>query len=151
MPYSHDTYDRRIQLGASRRRREDAEQLHAMQRWASAIYLGGYAIECSMLALICHNEGVNNIKDTRLFKRGFSGATLHNLTTLVDELPALKRAIVLDQTGKYKAAWNTITSLWQKDALRYWDRVGDMHECERFLNAIKVIHAFILGQQGEIS
>jgi len=151
MPYSHDTYDRRIQLGASRRRREDAEQLHDMQRSAGAIYLGGYAVECSMLALICYNEGVNSIKDTRLFKQSNSGATLHSLTILLDSLPAIKRAISLDQTGRYKEAWNTITRLWKKDALRYWDKTGDNHECERFIRAIKVIHDFILSQQGEAS
>lgn len=151
MPYSHDTYDRRIQLGASRRRREDAEQLHDMQRSAGAIYLGGYAIECSMLALICYNNKVNNVKDTHLFKRGVTGAALHNLTTLLNELPTIKRAITLDRTGVYKEAWNTITSLWEKNALRYWDKVGDSHECDQFIQAINVLHAFILGEQREAS
>jgi hypothetical protein len=42
-----DTYDRRIQLGASRRRFEDAEILHNQKRWTGAIYMGGYAIECN--------------------------------------------------------------------------------------------------------
>ena len=60
MPYQHDTYDRRIQLGASRRRREDAEALHGAGRWAGGIYLAGYAIECSLKALICSFEGKNN-------------------------------------------------------------------------------------------
>jgi hypothetical protein len=38
VPYQYDTYDRRIQLGASRRRREDAESLHAAGRWAGALW-----------------------------------------------------------------------------------------------------------------
>ncbi|MEN2383687.1 MAG: hypothetical protein HEQ35_31370 [Gloeotrichia echinulata IR180] len=37
-----DTYDRRCQLGASRRRLEDALALHNQKRWTGAIYLGGY-------------------------------------------------------------------------------------------------------------
>jgi len=41
LPYQHDTYDRRIQLGALRRRREDAEALYNASRWAGAIYLAG--------------------------------------------------------------------------------------------------------------
>jgi hypothetical protein len=36
---------RRCQLGASRRRFEDAQVLHDQGRWTGSIYLGGYAIE----------------------------------------------------------------------------------------------------------
>jgi len=122
LPYQHDTYDRRIQLGASRRRREDAEALHGAGRWAGAIYLAGYAIECSLKALICSFEGKNSFKDTRIFKRGVQADTLHSLIHLLQETSALQRAIMLDRTGQYKKAWNIITSLWQKDELRYWDK-----------------------------
>src|SRR5436853_3949289 len=48
-----DTYDYRAQEGASRRRREDALALYNARRWNGAIYLGGYAIECSLKSLIC--------------------------------------------------------------------------------------------------
>ncbi len=151
MTYQHDTYDRRIQLGASRRRREDADALHDAHRWAGAIYLAGYAIECSLKALICSNEGKNSFKDTRMFKRGVQGDTLHNLARLLPEAPAIQRAITLDRTGTYRNAWNTIASLWQKDELRYGDKVGDEHASKSFMAAIKVIHTFILNQQGEAS
>jgi hypothetical protein len=149
LPYQHDTYDRRIQLGASRRRREDAELLHNVDRWAGAIYLGGYTIECSLKALICYNEGTHSVKDTKMFKKGVQGVTLHNLTHLLAELPVIQRTITLDRTGKYREAWNTVTSLWRKDILRYWDRVGDRQDGERFMNAMRILHEFILGQQGE--
>ncbi len=59
-----DTYGRSIQLGASRRRLEDAEALHRQKRWHGAVYLGGYTIECSLKALICYNEEKQNFKDT---------------------------------------------------------------------------------------
>ncbi len=52
----YDTYDRRVQLGASRHRRKDAEFLQQSARWNGAIYLAGYAIECSLKALICYGE-----------------------------------------------------------------------------------------------
>jgi len=149
--YHHDTYDRRVQLGASRRRREDAESLHDAGRWAGAIYLAGYAIECSLKAFICSNEGKNSFKDTRLFKRGLQSASLHDLGHLLQELPTLQRAITFDRTGIYKNAWNTITRLWQKDELRYWDKLGDERNCELFIDSVKVIHSFILRQQGEAS
>jgi len=99
LPYQHDTYDRRIQLGASRRRREDAKSLHDAGRWAGAIYLGGYAIECSLKALICFNERKNNLKDTRMFKNVVQASTLHSLTHLLGVLPQVQRAIELDRTG----------------------------------------------------
>ena len=151
MTYQHDTYDRRIQLGASRRRREDAEALYSANRWAGAIYLAGYAIECSLKALICLNEGKNSFKETRMFKRGVQGPTLHDLGHLLQELPPLQRAIMLDRTGTYKSAWNTITRLWQKDQLRYGDKLGDEDSSKRFIDSVKVIHRFILSQQGEAS
>jgi hypothetical protein len=147
--YQHDTYDRRIQLGASRRRREDAESLHAAGRWAGAVYLGGYTLECSLKALICYNEGKHNVKDTRMFRKGVSGVTLHDLTHLLAELPVIQRTITLDRTGRYKEAWNIVTSLWHKDILRYWDRVGNRQDGERFMSAMQMLHNFILGQQGE--
>ena len=54
-----DTYDRRCQLGASRRRFEDASALHSCKRWGGAVYMGGYAIECSLKSLICYVENAN--------------------------------------------------------------------------------------------
>lgn len=149
MTYTHNTYDRRIQLGASRRRREDAESLLLNGRWAGAVYLGGYAIECALKSLICYNENTNNIMDTRFFQKGVQGVTLHDLRLLLRELPDLQRAITTDRTGKYKAAWNTITTHWQKDHLRYWDRIGDEQICEQFLEAIKLLHTYLLQHQGE--
>jgi hypothetical protein len=149
MAYTHNTYDRRIQLGASRRRREDAENLLRNGRWAGAVYLGGYAIECALKSSICYNEEKNNIMDTRFFQKGVQGATLHDLRLLLNELPHLQRAITTDRTGKYKAAWSMITTHWQKDQLRYWDQVGDEQICEQFLEAINLLHTYLLRHQGE--
>jgi hypothetical protein len=81
-----DTYDKRCQLGASRRRFEDALALHSCQRWLGAVYMGGYAIECSLKALICYEENQSNFKDTSVFKQGIQGATLHNLARLFSKI-----------------------------------------------------------------
>ncbi len=86
-----------------------------------------------------------------MFKRGVQGDTLHNLAQLLRETPAIQRAITLDRTGTYKNAWNLITSLWQKDELRYWDKLGDEGTSKRFIDSVKVMHRFILNQQGEAS
>ncbi|MEG3968816.1 HEPN domain-containing protein [Microcoleus sp. T2B6] len=145
-----DTYDRRVQLGASRRRLEDAQVLHQQERWSGAMYLGGYAIECSLKSLICYEEGrANNFKATRSFKKGLQGSDLHNLIKLLECLNSLQRSIQLDQTNSYREAWNTITSLWQNDKLRYSDKLGNKEDSQRFINAVEKLHRLLLSKQGE--
>jgi hypothetical protein len=146
-----DTYDKRCQLGASRRRFEDALALHNCKRWSGAIYLGGYAIECALKSLICYEESKNNFKDTSAFTKGLQGASLHNLEMLLNTMPSLQRAISLDRTGKYKNSWNTITSTWKNDELRYSERLGNESESEKFIKAIKEWHQLLLDKQGEAS
>lgn len=153
-----DTYDRRVQLDASRQRYKDAIHLQRAERWNGAIYLGGYAIECSLKALICYGNGVNNIKETRLFKGGrrkgvfkdgITGAGLHNLWVLLEASEILNRAMKLDRTGTLNTAWNIVVQLWQKDELRYGREAGRKAECERFLEAVGKLYFHILKVQGE--
>lgn len=146
-----NTYDKRCQLGASRRRFEDALALYSCQRWAGAIYLGGYAIECSLKSLICEEENKSNFKDTLVFKEGLQGVSLHNLAMLFNQIPSLKRAITLDRTGSYKNTWNTITATWTNDELRYSDKVGDESDSTKFIEAVKKWHQILLNKQGEAS
>lgn len=146
-----DTFDRRCQLGASRRRLEDALALHSCKRWAGSIYLGGYVIECSLKSLICYLERKNNFKDTRTFKKGLQGSELHSLAKLLRDVPEVQRAITLDRTNGYRDAWNTVSSLWRNDELRYSERIGDEEESKRFIQAVQVLHQFLLTQQNEVS
>lgn len=144
-----DTYHRSCQLGASRRRREDAEALYQCGRWTGAIYLGGYAIECALKSLICYEEGKQNFKETDTFKKGLQGASLHSLAKLLEELPQLQRTFDLDITGKYKNNWQTITSVWRSDELRYSEKSGTKNDSKKFIEAVKNIHQFLLYKQGE--
>ncbi len=146
-----DTYGRSCQLGASRRRFEDAKHLHNCQRWTGAIYLGGYAIECSLKALICYEENKLNFKETSVYKKGVQGASLHKLTRLLNESNSLKRSISGDRTGHYKKAWNQITKSWINDELRYSDKQGSQAESEKFIEAVKTMHRLLLNKQGETS
>ncbi len=146
-----DTYDKRCQLGASRRRFEDAQVLHTHKRWTGAIYLGGYVIECSLKSLICYEEGKTNFKDTKVFQKGLQGSTLHSLTKLSENLPVIQRTIKLDRTGVYKEAWNLILSVWRNDELRYSDRMGDEESSKKFIQAVKTWYEFLLDRQGEAS
>lgn len=145
-----DTYDRRVQLDASRHRYEDAKSLKNVGRWNGAIYLAGYAIECSLKALICYGDCTNNLKETKMFKQGMQGAALHDLEKLRQASEILENAIKLDRTGKLKKAWTTIVSGWQKDELRYGRELGHQAECERFLEAVEALHSVILRRQKEI-
>jgi hypothetical protein len=146
-----DTYDKRCQLGASRRRLEDARILHDQKRWTGAIYLGGYAVECSLKSLICYEEEKSNFKDTRIFKKGSQGSSLHNLTTLLNALPVVQRAIQLDRTGTYREAWNLVSAVWRNDELRYSDKTGDEESSKKFIKAVQTLHRFLLDKQGEVS
>ena len=146
-----DTYGRSCQLGASRRRCEDALALHGCKRWVGAIYLGGYAIECSLKSLICYEENKTNFKDTSVFQQGLQGASLHSLAKLLSGLPSLERTISLDKTGTYKEAWNTVAELWRNDELRYSDKLGNEAESTKFIEAVKKLHQLLLIKQGETS
>ncbi len=139
-----DTFDKRSQLGASRRRFEDAQILNDQKRWTGSIYLGGYAIECSLKSLVCYEERKNNFKDTSVFQKGLQGASLHNLVTLLEALPVIQRVIQLDRTGKYKEAWNLVTFIWRNDELRYSDKVGDEETSDKFIKAVQLLHRFFL-------
>ncbi len=146
-----DTYGKSCQLGASRRRFEDAQALLAQKRWTGAIYLGGYTVECSLKSLICHEEGKNNLKETKFFQKGSQAASLHNLTNLLDSLPVIQRTIKLDRTGTYKQAWNLVSSVWRNDELRYSDKIGDEESSKKFIEAVRTLHRFLLDKQGELS
>lgn len=145
-----DTYDKRCQLGASRRRFEDAVALHSCMRWWGAVYIGGYAIECSLKSLICYEENKNNFRETSAFKKGLQGSSLHNLAMLLGKTN-LQRTIELDRTGKLKNSWNIITSVWINDELRYSDKLGEELDSTRFIEAVKTWHQLLLSKQGEAS
>jgi len=153
-----DNYGRSIQLGASRRRYEDALALQGAGRWNGAIYLGGYAIECSLKALICYTEGKNTLTETRMCEDpSVRGNALHNLDRLLDNAnlaglfreSSMKKEIALDRTSALKNAWKTVRDLWKKDERRYGDKLGDRRECERFMKDVKVLYQHILERQKE--
>lgn len=152
--YRHNTFDRRILLGASRERKKDAEVLYNQKRWAGSMYVAGYAIECSLKALICHQEGKYNFQDVRNFKK-FEQKNMHSLDLFLQESRRLQHAIHYGRyKDEYEEAWNIIIDLWSKNAkdqLRYWDKQGNRSDCERFLSAVKLIHRLILHLQGESS
>jgi hypothetical protein len=154
MPYTHNTYDRRILLGASRQRLEDAKTLVSAQRWAGAMYLGGYAIECSLKSLLCHLENTDNLENTPTCQNNRRWIITHNLANLY-QIPGIRRIIqqfiAMDRSKSNKniSAWHYIVNNWQTNELRYWDDPGDQHTSEQFLDNVVRLYKFILEQQGE--
>jgi hypothetical protein len=150
---AYNTYDRRVQLGASRHRYEDATFLQQCGRWNGAIYLAGYAIECSLKSLICYRGKKDNLKDTRFYEeeteKNQGMGFLHNLQKLCDALPDVRRAILYDNNHTLKNAWRTVTQGWRKDELRYGHKLGNERECKLFLDNARVLYRFILSMQGE--
>lgn len=145
-----DTYHRSVQIDASRIRYQDAKSLQKSGRWSGAIYLAGYAIECSLKALICYEERKTNIKDTKMFKeRGIQGAALHNLGALYEASRELDLILRLDRTGKLKSAWGTVVNLWNMEELRYGRAMGYQKDCDRFLEAVELLYPAILRRQKE--
>ena len=144
MDNNPDTYGRTIQLGASRRRLEDAEALYNQERWNGAIYMGGYAIECALKSLLCHEEDIVNFKKTKVFKR-LKGSNLHDLEQLLEASYICKGVKDSKKDQSLKKAWDTV-KLWQNDKLRYSDKKGDKIEASKFIYAVKILHGYFLAK-----
>jgi hypothetical protein len=99
-----DTYNKSCQIAASKRQLEDAKVLYIQKRWLGSIYLGGYAVECSLKSLICYEEDEDNFKETTPFKKGLRRSELHELSKLLKFSPLAQRIIKLDRTNVYQKA-----------------------------------------------
>ncbi len=143
-----NTYDKRCQIAASRRQLEDAQALYNQKRWLGSIYLGGYAIECALKALICYEESQDNFRNTKIFKKGMRGSELHNLTKLLGYSNLIQRAISLDRTKDLENAWKTVSNQWRNAELRYSRDLGTQTDSEKFIAAVEILHKLFLQKQG---
>lgn len=140
----NDTYQQRVQLGASQQRYEDAQALQEKNRWNGTIYLGGYAIECALKALICLEAGKSNFLDTKAYQDGSREKKLHSLTWLLKQT-SLENTISLDRTAKYKKDWQIITQRWRNHSqLRYSKYNGNQKDADEFIEAVKNLHLLLL-------
>ena len=115
------------------------------------MYLSGYAVECAFIALICYAECNNNFKDTSAFvSNGITGSTMHQLSRLLSVSPSIQTAISADMTQKLRTAWSIVASQWKYCQLRYYNKDGNKDDAERFVDAVRTLHALLLRQQGEI-
>lgn len=114
-------------------------QIIALERPAAAIYLGGYAVECILKALIL--SLVPTAKHAQFVREEFRGATAHDLGWLRWRLRQLKNATFP------RAVLNDLAfvSTWSTD-LRYTPGAGNPVEAELFINAVDRIVMFVKGR-----
>ncbi len=141
------TYSRGVQLGAARRRHEDAATLRENSRWNGAAYMAGYAVECSLTALICYLEHKGNFKDTAAFKSGLNGSRIHNLGAYVEHLPILRNAIT--NVPAIRSAWSIVVRHWILENLRYSQQLGEPVRTNEFMDAVNQLHNWALRAQGQ--
>lgn len=73
------------------------------------------------------------------------------MTKLLNGLPEIQKAIQLDRTNNYQNAWNIISKLWRNNELCYSEKIGNEQDRKSFIEAVKLLHDFILRQQDETS
>lgn len=110
------------------------------------MYLGGYAVECALISLVCFRETKDQFEDTKLGQK-LSGSQLHNLNNLL-VVPEIRRQIFRDDL---KPHWQCVVTHWKYNELRYSETDGEQSQAQRFLGAVDKIHRFLLKEQGATS
>lgn len=121
----------------ARQRLTTAETLFLHALTLDAQYMGGYAVECSLKALILHRTADPD-KPEKL-RRITSGAMMHRPDVLLGELRDLGVELPLDITKRLRRFdWTT--------DLRYETGRRDTGETKAILNTAKAIYDWVEGQ-----
>jgi HEPN domain-containing protein len=122
---------------ASLQRRAAAESLLQSKHNLDAQYLGGYAVECSLKALILEKTAAT-LRPAKL-KKITAGATMHRLEVLLGELKGLRIKLPPKLAGRFRRLkWDT--------NLRYEIGRRDTGETAAFLKTAKAIYHWVEGQ-----
>ena len=132
MPSSSRDFQR-----AAMQRLTTAEFLLQNRYNLDAMYLAGYAVECTLKALILDSTSVAD-QSNRL-KEISTGKKMHNLEVLGAILKDLGRPIPLDLVKRFRRSrWTT--------ALRYESGRTDTGETRAFLKTAKLAYDWVEGQ-----
>ena len=122
---------------AAAQRLTTAETLLREKRTLDAQYIGGYAVECSLKALIVELTPDPDKPDK--LRRITAGASMHRPNVLLGELRNLGVALPLDIAKRMRRFdWTT--------DLRYETGRRDTGETIGFLNTAKAIYDWVEGQ-----
>jgi len=128
----------RLYYRAGKQRWEDAEILLAAGRRTGAVYLGGYAVECALKALILETMPPG-LRRTTLDR--FRGAWGHNLQALRD--------LYGNQSGgqvPHLLAEHFSSLDWWTTDLRYASGIMKAAETNRFMRSAQVVLAWAEGR-----
>lgn len=114
-----------------------AETLLREKLTLDAQYLGGYAVECSLKALILHQTA--DVKKPGVLRRITSGAKMHRPDVLLGELRKLGTSLPLEIAKRMRRFD------WKTD-LRYETGRRDTGETVAFLKTAKTIYDWVEGQ-----
>lgn len=129
--------DSREFLKAAQQRLDAAEALLGQKYTLDAQYLGGYAVECALKALIL--EGTVDAERPGVLKKISSGAKMHRPEVLLGELADRGYEITADLAGRIrKMKWKT--------ELRYETGRRDTGETIAFLKTAKTVIKWVLGE-----
>lgn len=114
----------------AKNRLDEAEALFSQGKYEAAIYLGGYAIELTLKAVICQ---------TLQWTEYPSGEVSKSTTFITHDLETLswlsgKR----DQITRAKAEW-TIVSRWEPEMRYDAKRVFTQNEAKNFIDSVKFL------------
>ncbi|MGL6095232.1 MAG: hypothetical protein ACRC7O_05435, partial [Fimbriiglobus sp.] len=113
---------------------DSAEYLLLGRRTLDAQYIGGYAVECAMKALILERTAPPNRRE--ILARITSGAAMHRPDVLLGELRPLGVLLPLELAKRLRRfSWTT--------ELRYETGRRDTGETLAFLRTAKAIHDWV--------
>lgn len=110
-----------------------ARELEKAEQFDLAYYLGGYAAECAMKALICRSIPANTFPP----KNTSSTHYVHKIETLLGTA-GLQKILEFEQSkdGNLKVAFQIIKD-WEPDS-RYETAKKAKKECQDFLDSVEV-------------
>jgi hypothetical protein len=137
---------RNVYAQAAIQRLRDSRALLDKKRYIGAIYLGGYAIECYLKALICSRYDFEPLEDWEWQvarktgqKPEVTGAKGHLLEVLLGHAGLMKSLRQDAQAYQYFK----IVNQWHV-GLRYDSGQGKAESTSRFLNAVEALYTWLL-------
>ncbi len=121
---------------AARQRLDTAQLLYEHRRTLDAMYLAGYAIECSLKALILHHTPAAD--QSSVASKISRGSKMHRHEVLLELLP---RDVLLPMELSKRLRQST----WTTD-LRYQSGRIEASDVEEFLITVEALYTWVEGQ-----
>jgi hypothetical protein len=118
---------------------KDAECLFRAGRYAGAIYLCGYSLECWLKFHICEARGTSQMEVSEAKQLG------HELPVLLGKTGLAKKLREARELRDLLLAFQKISNRWSTE-LRYSGSASDNVECKRFLQDTEALLSWLRTQ-----